>query len=287
MALNYVILGQERTSAWEDALKDFATNGIITVSGEGENTALSTANAQIQNILKEYRAIAETKGGLGLKKEGGYRELVQKDEGRFDLNLDHLIPEKKHNIREYTETENAISNIFEYIEKRLRTVLSDVLTDQYVVNAFGAVVSHPNTTAQRWHVDSSHLFQVNSLDAKEANLPCHFVTVFCPLYEFSEAIGPTEVALATQKRTAILANRTVEDQYPDDSVVASILSGKEVQVMKINAKVGDIIVMDGRTLHRGTSNLSTEIRPLMYLSFSRPWYYEFPRSQNDGRSLFQ
>ncbi len=49
---------------------------------------------------------------------------------------------------------------------------------------------------------------------------------------------------------------------------------------------GDVVVMDGRTLHRGLANTSHDIRPLCYFSFCPPWYREWPRSQNEGRSLF-
>ena len=37
---------------------------------------------------------------------------------------------------------------------------------------------------------------------------------------------------------------------------------------------GDAILYDQRTVHRGTANLSTETRPVLYLLFARPWYEE-------------
>ena len=61
--------------------------------------------------------------------------------------------------------------------------LDTILGPGYKRNAQGLVVSKCGAPAQRWHVDSSHLFATPTLP----NLPCHFVTVFCPLYQAHKA----------------------------------------------------------------------------------------------------
>lgn len=42
-------------------------------------------------LLNEYIQLAQSKGVFGIGKEHGYREIVEKDKGRYDLNLDHLL----------------------------------------------------------------------------------------------------------------------------------------------------------------------------------------------------
>ena len=39
-------------------------------------------------------------------------------------------------------------------------------------------------------------------------------------------------------------------------------------------ELGDALVYDQRTIHRGTANISSESRPLLYLLYKRPWYHE-------------
>ena len=271
------------TENLSDDVQSFDKNGVLIVPSVKTSDEIQSGIQVVGNLLEEYISIASTKGGLGLRKENGYRELVQKDVGRYDLNLDHLLPmnEQKLNNRTLSSLELSTRQLALEVENTIKPYLTAILSDQYIVNGFGAVISKPGTEPQRWHVDSSHLFYPAT-----DTLPCHFVTVFCPLFEYSESIGPTEIALRSAKYTGILNNKQVQDQYPEDDVVDSILSNKDVHIIRNESNVGDIGIMDGRTLHRGMGNNSTLVRPLLYMSFCRPWYYEFPRSQNENRSLF-
>jgi hypothetical protein len=260
-----------------------ASDAPHVVKSRQQEDKLVILKMAVLDLLAEYRAIAEGKeGGFGLKKENGFRELVQKDPGRFDINLDHLIkPSTVTDMRIKTEVEHQLVEIYYYMLERIRPYLTEILTDQFVANGFGAVISEPGVNAQQWHVDSSHLFEdVN------ATLPCHFVTVFAPLFEYSEEIGPTEIALGSHLHTWCLRNRVVEDQYPSDAIVEKLLSSENIRQVKLSANIGDIAIMDGKCLHRGSKNESECTRPLLYLSFARPFYYEWPRSHSDARSLF-
>ena len=255
---------------------------------------VQTWKDQCLAILEKYIDKATTHpDGFGLRKEQGFRELLQKDVGRFDLNLDHLMddclafPEVKEHI--------FIGEVYNYVCRNISGVLDHTFgKGHYKLNAQGAVVSHPGTLPQRWHVDSSPLFPAQPSDSSTELLPytcdflppCHFVTVFVPLYSATPDIGPTEFATGSHKCTSRLNSLAVEDQYPSDEVVSDILSAEGVDVVKSDVAAGDITIMDGRTLHRGLSNRTDELRPLLYFSFCKNWYYEFPRSQNEGRKLF-
>lgn len=160
--------------------------------------------------------------------------------GRYDLSLTQLIDThySSKTKRPLSENEKNILRCKEKIEDRVKPVLANILGENFVINSFGAVISHPGTSAQDWHVDSCHLFSKS--EGSLPVLPCHFVSVFLPLYSFDEVIGPTEMALGTQHHTHCLENGTVEDQYPEASVVSQLLGKEGVSCITVDADPGDI-----------------------------------------------
>ncbi|CAK9018343.1 Uncharacterized protein SCF082_LOCUS14043 [Durusdinium trenchii] len=174
--------------------------------------------------------------------------IDSKKPNRYDVNLDHAPPAgpgREFALALRRDVEAALG--VEFFEA--------VLGKGYRANAQGLVISKCGAPAQAWHVDSSHLF----VGIKD--LPCHFVTVFCPLYGMEEAIGPTEFILGSQHFTHWLPTLEVSDQYPPEETVelirseaktwASDLGEGEIQM---DCEAGDIVVMDGRLLHRAQAN---------------------------------
>ncbi len=126
-------------------------------------------------------------------------EIVQKDVGRFDLNMDHV----DDTVADAGEV-GFISAVRRHAEDAIRPLLVDLFGADYVLNGKGVVISCPGATAQNWHVDSSHLFtqaQLGPLASSSTSTktltplrrPCHFVTVFVPLYHARPEVGPTQV----------------------------------------------------------------------------------------------
>ena len=254
------------------------------LSPERDETFYKNFNKIAVDLFNEYESKALEIGDFGLGKHNGFRELVMKDLGRYDVNLDHLLDVG----RELTPLQKSMVEMKDYVREVLDPHLKIILGEQYVDNAVGMVMSKPGTEPQGWHVDVSHMFAPFEFDPTIC-LPCHFVTVLCPLYEFCEEIGPTEVALGSHKYTTYLNNRDNTDQYPTGEMLDFILSRSEndgLSKCKMNCNIGDIAIMDARVLHRGLDNRSDVYRPLLYFSFCRPFYREWPRSQNDGRPLF-
>jgi len=257
----------------QSARSIFDKHGLVVFE---PTNALNTQALKTEALdtLQSYIKIAEKKG-FGLKKENGFRELVVKDLGRYDMNLDH--------VRSDNENQNFVSIVHNHIVSNTDPLLRDLFGD-YILNAKGLVISYPGTTAQDWHVDSSHLF-VQKPGQPKLTIPCHLVTVFVPLYEARPEVGPTEFLLGSPPLTNILKNSVVEDQYPSAEVLNKSFY-PHTNRGTLECKPGDIVVMDGRTLHRGLGNTSQEVRPLFYFSFCPPWYREWPRSHDDTRSLF-
>ena len=109
----------------------------------------------------------------------------------------------------------------------------------------GLLVSHHGAEAQRWHMDTPHLFSVG------AHLPPHSLSVFLPFCDLVPANGPTEFQLGTHIR----ANLVAKPAHADATCPA-----------------GSLVLYDPRIMHRGGPNQSEADRPMVYLTFSRIWY---------------
>ena len=109
----------------------------------------------------------------------------------------------------------------------------------------GMLVAHPGAEAQRWHMDTPHLFTVGQ------HLPPHSLSVFVPLVDLVAANGPTEFQLSTHVKANLVA--------PQRHALAC-------------CPAGSLVVYDVRIMHRGGPNESSGDRPMVYLTFSRVWY---------------
>lgn len=269
-------------------LEELKINGFTAVS-TGLSSQAVLWRAESLQLLDFFLATAKAKLGgqeLGLGKDRGYRELVQKDKGRYDINMDFLLPSRAGHLHGNNlkvpgfELMNAVQGA---MLRAITPLLEDTLGGEFVQNAQGFVVSYPSTAAQSWHVDVSPLFGAHEI---REQTPAYFYTVFMPLYDpRTPGIGPTQLVKGSFHQTGGIPRRTVPEQYPSDSVVESVCRASEGVVL-MDCQPGDVFVMDGRTLHRGLANTSETVRPLVYMSFCRPWYYEWPRSHADNHSLF-
>jgi hypothetical protein len=129
------------------------------------------------------------------------------------------------------------------------------------LNSFTAVVSHPNAPQQRAHRDYPHLFFEPGVGTR---LPVHAVNVVVPLIDVEIETGPTGVWLGSHRLGGIAVQA--------ESLTISAL------------RRGDCMLLDYRTLHTGLPNLSEQARPMLYMVYARPWFFDqhnhFRRSRN-------
>lgn len=102
-----------------------------------------------------------------------------------------------------------------------------------------------------WHRDTIKLFS----EAIDITLPPHYLTVIVPLMPVKREDGPTEFLLGSHHMC------WQEAKINCESAVFEL-------------EVGDIVVFDGRSCHRGTTNISSTTRTVMYFVFHRDWYNE-------------
>jgi ectoine hydroxylase-related dioxygenase (phytanoyl-CoA dioxygenase family) len=139
-----------------------------------------------------------------------------------------------------------------YANPTLMTLLSDLLGDVRLQN-FGVVVALPGAGAQHEHRDGPLLF--GGLDL-ERGLPPHAITVAVPLVDLDEHTGTTRVWPGSHRTW----NSSVGDRSSEDPIVDA----------------GSALLWDYRLRHGGLPNRSSRPRPLLYLTYARPWFEDVP-----------
>jgi len=138
--------------------------------------------------------------------------------------------------------------------------LAPLLGRDLHLNSFTAVVSHPGAPQQRAHRDYPHLFFEPGVGP---SLLVHAVNVVVPLIDVDMQTGPTGVWLGSHRLQGI----SVENE--------------SMTVCPLQR--GDCIVLDYRTLHAGLPNQSARVRPIVYMVYARPWFFDLANHVNRSR----
>jgi ectoine hydroxylase-related dioxygenase (phytanoyl-CoA dioxygenase family) len=132
----------------------------------------------------------------------------------------------------------------------LLPVLSVALDDGFVLGAFGIVCSLPSAPAQRRHADGGILFPHSGVDMV---LPAAAITVGIPLIEMNEVHGTTALWAGSHRDVSHSKEKAIEPVVRE----------------------GSCMLWDFRLLHAGTPNRGALPRPLLYLTYCRPWFLEY------------
>jgi Phytanoyl-CoA dioxygenase (PhyH)/SEC-C motif len=133
----------------------------------------------------------------------------------------------------------------------LLKLLGPLLGNDFHLSNFTAVVSHPGAPIQHIHRDSGHLFAEPVVGP---DLPVYAVNVAVPLIDVDTRTGPTGVWLGSHRWAASTA---------------------PIKTMTVTPfQRGDCVLLDYRTLHTGLPNVSRLIRPIIYMVYSRPWFFD-------------
>ncbi len=130
----------------------------------------------------------------------------------------------------------------------LLPILRAALDDGFVIGAFGIVCSLPLAPAQHKHNDGGNLFPQSGLSGL---LPAAAITVGIPLLEMNEVHGTTALWLGSHRGPV-----------------------KEAAIEPV-VREGSCMLWDFRLMHGGTPNRSALPRPLLYLTYCRPWFTEY------------
>eukprot|EP00747_Dinoflagellata_sp_TGD_P171062 gnl/TRDRNA2_/TRDRNA2_204180_c0_seq1.p1 gnl/TRDRNA2_/TRDRNA2_204180_c0~~gnl/TRDRNA2_/TRDRNA2_204180_c0_seq1.p1 ORF type:complete len:403 (+),score=25.08 gnl/TRDRNA2_/TRDRNA2_204180_c0_seq1:76-1284(+) len=141
-------------------------------------------------------------------------------------------------------------------------------------HSIGVVVSQERSGYGHWHTDNSYIFEGSGPGWPTGHeTPAYAITLLAPLVNTTGDSGMTEFCMGTShlaglsgrlNQTAVKAMNT---SY--NTCRKSRLPGR---MRKVVLKVGDVAMFDYRLLHRGGANKEDHIRPVLYSSFSRPWF---------------
>ena len=140
----------------------------------------------------------------------------------------------------------------------LCSVLSVAFEADFVLGAYGVVCSLPAAPRQHIHQDGGDLFPQAGLNSV---LPIAAATVAIPLLEMNETHGTTALWPGSHR----------------DATRASVEIGNEPLVRE-----GSCLLWDYRLRHCGTPNRSAVPRPLLYLTYCRPWFMDHKNFRNQA-----
>lgn len=148
-----------------------------------------------------------------------------------------------------------ISGIFNqahiYANPLVYPVLQGLLGPKLIMGGFGSVTSLPGASEQHMHRDHPPLFGDFDYQHKA---PSFALTVAIPMIDITHETGTTRLYPGTHRLTAAESN----DAPSIDPV----------------APVGSVFIWDYLLYHGGTANRSDDIRPLLYFSYCRPWFFD-------------
>jgi ectoine hydroxylase-related dioxygenase (phytanoyl-CoA dioxygenase family) len=218
----------------ERASRCFRGDGALIVEDIVDTATIAEARREFAEIYSRYLDGNEHKDALTV----GERRLM--------ITIDLKPP---------------FDNLRLFANPYLLPILSASLDDDFVIGAYGVICSLPAAPAQGRHCDGGILFPLSGIDNL---LPAAAVTVGIPLIEMNEVHGTTALWLGTHRDV----NRS--NALRDSSRSGDV---KEQSIEPV-VREGSCILWDFRLVHGGTPNRGTVPRPLVYLTYCRPWFLD-------------
>jgi len=129
--------------------------------------------------------------------------------------------------------------------------LRPLLGEDMRLSNFTLVVAHPGAPEQHAHRDHEHLFFRPGVGSA---LPVYAVNVAVPLIDVDIENGPTGVWLGSHRSE----RNTVERRA----------------LTACSWQRGDCVLLDYRTMHAGLANFSQRPRPIVYMVYACPWFFD-------------
>ena len=226
---------------------------------------------QLGHIQAPYPQDSAGRYTLGLGAKNGFREIVMRSPGRFELSLLNLDADrfqcqsvcsaKGHFIDNFRIPD--INAMISLLEPLLPSLLRKNTLKDLKLCHVSLLVAVPGSTDQAWHADGGHV-------SLSEHLPCHCVNIFIPLHDVPLRMGPTEFRPGGHFLTRNLA-----------PMILSAKCRKTLRVPVWPALVQqDVVLFDYRVLHRGRANTTKMNRHVLVLTFCEAWFQDvlnFPK----------
>jgi Phytanoyl-CoA dioxygenase (PhyH) len=207
--------------------------------------------------------------------KNGFREIVMRSPGRFEVSLNHLLGHHsrgKNPVQGLVPPPLDLDDILRSLAEMTPKLLEELSWADCQLHGISYVVSTPGATEQSWHADGGHV-------DLHKHLPCHCVNVFLPVDDLTAELGPTEFRPGSQ--------------YLTRNLVPLMLAAKARKSLRPTCsplpRRGDALIFDYRVLHRGKANLSTKHRTFLVFTVAKSWFKDvlnFPtRTLYEARQL--
>jgi ectoine hydroxylase-related dioxygenase (phytanoyl-CoA dioxygenase family) len=177
---------------------------------------------------------------------GNFKHLVDRD-------TDETLTVGDKRILMPVEIAGGFNTPHLYANPFVFPIVQNALGAQCILGSFGAVTALPGAENQHVHRDHPFLFDKEAIDML---VPAYAVTVVVPLVDINEFQGTTRV-------------------WPGSHRVWSDDEARKLPSEDPVAQVGSCLLMDYRLLHGGTVNRSKQMRPILYLTYHRPWFKDY------------
>jgi ectoine hydroxylase-related dioxygenase (phytanoyl-CoA dioxygenase family) len=175
-----------------------------------------------------------------------YSDIVERHLGRLDYRCGFNAP------------------IFSEVAKQIADIIQAVSPQIDFSYYWGVVTSLGKAGPTNMHRDVYPILNSTTgvnLGSHDLSLPPYYFTVLIPLVDVNRENGPTEFIKASHTQKVV--NESSEKTF------APLVTP------------GDIIIFDGRTMHRGMANNTTQERLVAYVTFIANWYHDQTFIKND------
>ena len=202
--------GESNNLFFSSMCEDFEKNGFICIQQNNDATYLNKnfwerlRNEALDKFQTCFQILA--KGGkiafpapyrddeskcriysMGRGIKNGYREIVMRSPGRFEMTFGCLDESESHkNKKNHTLLRRIRKHVTEEKDSVLHRLLSELFKkeDYYLCN-MSIVIAVPGAAEQSWHADGGHVDLTK-------HLSCHCLNIFIPLVDVPLSLGPTQ-----------------------------------------------------------------------------------------------
>lgn len=141
------------------------------------------------------------------------------------------------------------------------------------IDTLSQVSALPGAEDQNWHSDVMPLFFEPESSDQGHHPPAGLVMVV-PLRNITEEMGPTEFQTGSHRTQA-----STQDS-------ATMMEQLLLPIVRPALVAGSVVLFDLRLKHRGTENRAEAIRPILYVSYVKEWFYDIRNFQAAQSTAF-
>ncbi len=242
--------GQLAENTLRVAAAHFREHGLCVLDGALDPELLRRGPAEAEALLDDYLTRAAAgRGGIGVGVEQGFVEVMQHAPGRYDMQWD-----ARHAV--FSDLRLSTQAIW-------RNLVQILLGIEYYTLFRGVLMTLPHAAEHPWHADGEHLFPGDG-----PALPAHCLNVMVPMVDLRADNGPTEYCPGSH-----LLSRTLTRTYQQDPDLPRRV-GFHGRTVAPHLDRGSVVLFDYRIVHRGQPSHSAVARPVLYLTYGRPWFQD-------------